>query len=234
MIGTPIYQATLLLSLYGLSYHLIWCARILRDCMLFSSFLLYLQIVNEADFPSPNPTASVSSFIQQISNLSHLQPLFLDLLSLLYYASNIRSLPSKLTTSITIILPLFRALAATPQQRYIESRAIQYSPSQSLPFHSEETISRQCDLLEQVGVVTPEKRTEMEQEMCDFQQFGGKILFHSPLKGDQHVPLAIRAEDCVLNICHEGCNRSQILCEGVAGVRRALASHPHLKPFNQV
>lgn len=202
-----------------------------------SSFLSCLQIVNEADFPSPNPTASVFSLLQQISNLSHLQSLFLDLLSLLYYASNIHPLHSKLTNSITIILPLFRALAATPQQRYIESRAIQYSSSsssQSLPIHSEETISHQCDLLEQVGAVTPEKRNEMEQEICDFQQFGGRILFHSPLKGDQHVPLAIRAEDCVLSICHEGCNRSQILCEGVAGVRRALASHPHLKPFNQV
>ena len=206
-------------------------------CHLFF-FLLCLQVVNEADFPSPNPTASVSSFLQQISNLSHLQPVFLDLLSLLYYASNIHPLHYKLTTSITITLPLFRALAATPQQRYIESRAIQYSSSssssQSLPIHSEEAISHHCDLLEQVGVVTPEKRNEMEQEICDFQQFGGRILFHSPLKGDQHVPLAIRAEDCVLSICHEGCNRSQILCEGVTGVRRALASHPHVHPFNQV
>ena len=147
---------------------------------------------------------------------------------------------------IAITIPLLRLMAITPVVRYIESKAIQYvQPHQplsssstptipsSFAIHDDDEIDRECDHLTEKGVLSTDNRDEVADEIREFQNLGGKVVFHSP-QHSHSFPIAIRPDDCIWSVCHEGCNRSQILCEGVAGIRRALASHPHVTASNQV
>ena len=197
---------------------------------------------------------TVHALFDHLSSLPSLRALLLDLLSFLFYASNQPSLPISLTTTtssmITATIPLLRLLATTPVLRYIESRAIQYrhhkhqqpsssssptTPTTATAFdvHDDDEIDRQCNFLKEKGVLTVENCDEVAEEIREFQNLGRKVVFHSP-PHSHSFPIAIRPDDCVWSVCHEGCNRSQILCEGIAGIRRALASHPHVTSSNQV
>ena len=195
---------------------------------------------------------TVHSLLSHLSILPFLRVLLLDLLSLLFYASNQPTFSQSIHNShhcinsnehiIVISIPLIRLLAITSTLRFIESRAIQYtqsSSSSSSPttvnygVYDDEEIDRECDYLKEKGVLTINNRDEVADEIREFQNLGGKVVFHSSYHS-RSFPIAIRPDDCVWSICHEGCNRSQILCEGLTGVRRALASHPHVTPANQV
>ena len=198
---------------------------------------------------------TVHALLDHLGSLPSLRVLLLDLLSLLFYASNQPSLPTSITTASTTAstssmiittIPLFRLLAATPVLRYIESRAIQYRQHQqssstttttttttTFDVHDDDEIDLQCNYLKEKGVLTVENCDEVADEIREFQNLGGKVVFHSP-PHSHSFPIAIRPDDCVWSVCHEGCNRSQILCEGITGIRRALASHPHVTSANQV
>ena len=79
--------------------------------------------------------------------------------------------------------------------------------------------------MQRVGVISHDSDQFIE-DMAQFENYGGQI--HILSQAHSITPISVLPSDDVFSICHEGWNRSQILCEAIHGVKRVQAMNPNL------
>lgn len=184
------------------------------------------QIINEDYIPFSRPHAQLTSLLHYLDHQKYARNVVLDLISLLQLASANLHLPLQIPNLVTISIPLIRVMASTPVLRYIDSRALHVvdSPQVYQP-HSRTELEDIVEEMQRLGVVSRDS-DQFIDSLSQFEKLGGRILFFS--SKHKIPPISILPSDTILSICHEGWNRSQVLCEAIHAVQRAQAMNPEM------